>query len=44
MDRERRLSCPAVLVARNDTAVPDASVKDSFADLDLAESGFQAEQ
>lgn len=29
------------LVARIDTVVPGASVKDSFADLDLTEAGFQ---
>ncbi|WP_188132771.1 hypothetical protein [Streptomyces boluensis] len=33
---------PAALAARIDTAVPGASVKDSFADLDLTEAGFQA--
>ncbi|MET8132994.1 hypothetical protein ABZV24_13735 [Streptomyces sp. NPDC005251] len=32
---------PAALVSRIDTAVPGASVKDSFADLDLTEAGFQ---
>ncbi|CAL9646947.1 hypothetical protein [Streptomyces sp. enrichment culture] len=32
---------PAALVSRIDTATPDASVKDSFADLDLTEAGFQ---
>ncbi|QTE02805.1 hypothetical protein S1361_36065 [Streptomyces cyanogenus] len=32
---------PAVLAARIDTAAPGASVKDSFADLDLTEAGFQ---
>ncbi|WP_055586047.1 hypothetical protein [Peterkaempfera griseoplana] len=32
---------PAALVAGIDTAVPGASVKDSFADLDLTEAGFQ---
>ncbi|WP_405915117.1 hypothetical protein [Streptomyces sp. NBC_00728] len=32
---------PAALVARIDTSVPGASVKDSFADLDLTGSGFQ---
>ncbi|MFD5387917.1 hypothetical protein ACFWMG_23795 [Streptomyces sp. NPDC127074] len=31
----------AALVARIDTAAPGASVKDSFADLDLTEAGFQ---
>lgn len=31
---------PAALVARIDTIVPGASVKDSFADLDLTEAGF----
>ncbi|GCB47403.1 hypothetical protein [Streptomyces sp. NL15-2K] len=31
---------PAALVARIDTAAPGASVKDSFADLDLAGAGF----
>lgn len=31
----------AALVAGIDTTVPGASVKDSFADLDLAEAGFQ---
>ncbi|MBC3986410.1 hypothetical protein H8N01_28475 [Streptomyces sp. AC536] len=30
----------AALVSRIDTAVPGATVKDSFADLDLAEAGF----
>ena len=32
---------PAALAARIDTAAPGASVKDSFADLDLTEAGFQ---
>jgi len=32
---------PAVLAARIDTTAPGASVKDSFADLDLKEAGFQ---
>ncbi|MFJ2826634.1 hypothetical protein ACIPC1_03355 [Streptomyces sp. NPDC087263] len=32
---------PAALTARIDTATPGASVKDSFADLDLTGSGFQ---
>ncbi|MGW9046346.1 hypothetical protein ACWGQL_27830 [Streptomyces lydicus] len=32
---------PAALVARIDTTVPGASVKDSFADLDLTEAGFR---
>ncbi|MFC5854312.1 hypothetical protein ACFPZI_21680 [Streptomyces chlorus] len=32
---------PVALVARIDTAAPGASVKDSFADLDLTEAGFQ---
>lgn len=32
---------PAALTARIDTAVPGASIKDSFADLDLTEAGFQ---
>ncbi|MFI9275929.1 hypothetical protein ACIGXM_35330 [Kitasatospora sp. NPDC052896] len=32
---------PAALVARIDTAAPGASVKDSFADLDLTGAGFQ---
>ncbi|TDC20594.1 hypothetical protein E1265_21450 [Streptomyces sp. 8K308] len=32
---------PAALVARIDTSAPGASVKDSFADLDLTESGFR---
>ncbi len=32
---------PAALVARIDSAAPGASVKDSFADLDLAQAGFQ---
>ncbi|GGK55943.1 hypothetical protein GCM10010094_15480 [Streptomyces flaveus] len=32
---------PAALVARIDTTTPGASVKDSFADLDLSEAGFQ---
>ncbi|MFE9764474.1 hypothetical protein ACFYPC_08060 [Streptomyces sp. NPDC005808] len=32
---------PAALTARIDTAAPGASVKDSFADLDLAGAGFQ---
>ncbi len=32
---------PAALMARIDTAAPGASVKDSFADLDLTEAGFQ---
>jgi hypothetical protein len=31
---------PAVLAARLDTAAPGASVKDSFADLDLTDAGF----
>jgi hypothetical protein len=31
---------PAALAARIDTTVPGASVKDSFADLDLTEEGF----
>ena len=31
----------AALVSRIDTAAPGASVKDSFADLDLTEAGFQ---
>ncbi|MEU7413466.1 hypothetical protein AB0B40_29830 [Streptomyces sp. NPDC042638] len=31
---------PAVLGARIDTAAPGASVKDSFADLDLTDAGF----
>lgn len=31
----------AVLAARIDTTAPGASVKDSFADLDLTEAGFQ---
>ncbi|MFG3056650.1 hypothetical protein ACGFZP_37630 [Kitasatospora sp. NPDC048239] len=31
---------PAALVARIDTAAPGASVKDSFADLDLTGAGF----
>ncbi|MFJ3788721.1 hypothetical protein [Kitasatospora sp. NPDC090091] len=31
----------AALVARIDTAAPGASVKDSFADLDLTEAGFR---
>lgn len=32
---------PVTLAARIDTATPGASVKDSFADLDLAEGGFR---
>ncbi|WP_335934684.1 hypothetical protein [Streptomyces sp. PTD5-9] len=32
---------PDALAARIDTAAPGASVKDSFADLDLTEAGFQ---
>ncbi|MFE9646699.1 hypothetical protein ACFYO0_21805 [Streptomyces sp. NPDC006365] len=32
---------PAALVARIDTMAPGASVKDSFADLDLTEAGFR---
>jgi hypothetical protein len=32
---------PAALVSRIDTAVPGASVKDSFADLDLTGAGFR---
>jgi hypothetical protein len=32
---------PVALVARIDTAAPGASVKDSFADLDLAPTGFR---
>ncbi|MGW5972163.1 hypothetical protein [Streptomyces sp. NPDC055186] len=32
---------PAALVARIDTTAPGASVKDSFADLDLTEAGFR---
>jgi hypothetical protein len=32
---------PAALAARIDTAAPGASVKDSFADLDLTEVGFR---
>ncbi|MGP3966848.1 hypothetical protein [Streptomyces sp. 6N223] len=32
---------PAALVARVDTAGPGASVKDSFADVDLTEAGFR---
>ncbi|MFE0192466.1 hypothetical protein [Streptomyces sp. NPDC058989] len=32
---------PAALVARIDTAVPGASVKDSFGDLDLTRAAFQ---
>jgi hypothetical protein len=32
---------PAALVERIDTAAPGASVKDSFADLDLSGAGFQ---
>ncbi len=32
---------PAALTARIDTAVPGASIKDSFADLDLTEAGFR---
>ena len=32
---------PAGLAARIDTALPGASIKDSFADLDLAEEGFE---
>ncbi|WP_433891509.1 hypothetical protein [Streptomyces sp. CA-111067] len=32
---------PAALAARIDTVAPGASVKDSFADLDLVEAGFQ---
>jgi hypothetical protein len=32
---------PAALVARIDTAAPGASVKDSFADLDLSSAGFR---
>lgn len=32
---------PAVLAARIDTTAPGASVKDSFADLDLREAGFE---
>lgn len=32
---------PAALAERIDTTVPGASVKDSFADLDLAKAGFQ---
>ncbi|KOW00128.1 hypothetical protein ADK65_16285 [Streptomyces sp. NRRL B-1140] len=32
---------PGALTARIDTASPGASVKDSFADLDLAEAGFR---
>ncbi|MCX5537421.1 hypothetical protein OG785_43500 [Streptomyces sp. NBC_00006] len=32
---------PAAVTARIDTAAPGASVKDSFADLDLTEAGFQ---
>ncbi|MEU6219775.1 hypothetical protein ABZ845_19985 [Streptomyces sp. NPDC047022] len=32
---------PAALVARIDTASPGATVKDSFADLDLTEAGFR---
>ncbi|MGW1029592.1 hypothetical protein ACWD4J_38935 [Streptomyces sp. NPDC002577] len=32
---------PAALVARIDIAAPSASVKDSFADLDLTEAGFR---
>ncbi|MFI8215602.1 hypothetical protein [Streptomyces sp. NPDC085932] len=31
---------PAALVARIDTGTPGASVKDSFADLDLSDAGF----
>ncbi|WP_405525882.1 hypothetical protein [Streptomyces canus] len=32
---------PAAVVSRIDTTAPGASVKDSFADLDLTEAGFQ---
>ncbi|MFI6684022.1 hypothetical protein [Streptomyces sp. NPDC050485] len=32
---------PTALVARIDTIAPGSSVKDSFADLDLTEAGFQ---
>ncbi|MFD5121108.1 hypothetical protein [Streptomyces sp. NPDC058385] len=32
---------PGALVGRIDTVAPGASVKDSFADLDLAEAGFE---
>ncbi|MGD6747943.1 hypothetical protein ACOKM3_39580 [Streptomyces sp. BH106] len=32
---------PAAVTARIDTAAPGASVKDSFADLDLTDAGFQ---
>ncbi|MFJ9124002.1 hypothetical protein ACIRJS_07945 [Streptomyces sp. NPDC102340] len=32
---------PAAVTARVDTAAPGASVKDSFADLDLTDAGFQ---
>ncbi|MFE5050711.1 hypothetical protein ACFRAI_30875 [Streptomyces sp. NPDC056637] len=32
---------PGALVARIDTVAPGASVKDSFADLDLTEAGFE---
>ncbi|MET8538019.1 hypothetical protein ABZV67_41460 [Streptomyces sp. NPDC005065] len=32
---------PAALTARIDTTVPGASIKDSFADLDLTKAGFQ---
>jgi len=32
---------PVALAARIDTAAPGASVKDSFADVDLTEAGFQ---
>ncbi|MCW2938571.1 MAG: hypothetical protein JWN00_1556 [Actinomycetia bacterium] len=32
---------PAALTARIDTATPGASIKDSFADLDLTQAGFQ---
>ncbi|MEU8586382.1 hypothetical protein AB0C59_05145 [Streptomyces sp. NPDC048664] len=32
---------PAALLARIDTAAPGASVKDSFADLDLTQAGFR---
>ncbi|WP_424641469.1 hypothetical protein [Embleya sp. AB8] len=32
---------PAALAIRIDTSTPGASVKDSFADLDLAEAGFE---
>ncbi|WP_326568307.1 hypothetical protein VSH64_42165 [Amycolatopsis rhabdoformis] len=32
---------PAALAARIDTTAPGASVKDSFADLDLTEAGFE---